>query len=598
MKKVFGLLFLLFPLGTLAHAQEVFVSKEPGKRKAVIEEYTGVRCGNCPDGHRAEANLLKKYPGQLFAVNIHAGSYADPMGKNDPNLTTPDGSSLLSTFKIPSFPAAVLNRHMFDKSYVMEVKNSRETEWGNYMQQIFAMDSYVNIAAKGELDWATRKLSLTVQLYYTGEVSGTVSNRIHVAMLQDGIISQQSGTSYNPAQITEDGRYRHLHVLRDMLTPIEGDAVTPVGKDSLITRTYEWVLPDTVEKIPLDLVNTNFVVYVAESQYEIFSACEPVLTHIHDPETLVGLSGVRSVPSYSCDLDGRASFTLTNRWGVDIEEVTFALHTAAGEAEYTYKASSVLKAGQEVHVLTDAFAAVPDGGDTLEIEVKAVNGKAYGSDAASTARVAVSAHHASAPYGNITLNVVQDRLGEEITWNLRDMARDIVLYTGGPYHKLPSVGTRVNSVPMSLDKGCYALTVLDEGKDGINGSFGEGNINFVSQGEEFYRHDGKYADSVVIMLDVRESAANGKTERAENLTLRPNPADDHAVVSFTAPKTDLVRVRILNRTGACVLDLGNIRTEAGNTRIELPLQGLVPGMYFVSLRGEDVNLSSKLVIAR
>ena len=165
MKKFFGLLFLLFPLLALAEEQEVFVSKEPAKRKAVIEEYTGVRCGNCPDGHKAEAALLKKYPGQLFAINIHAGNYAIPIEKNDPDMNVTKGTTLNTTFQIPGYPAAVLNRHKFGTSYNMEVKNSRETEWGNYMEQIFRMDSYVNIAAKGELDWATRKLKLTVQLY-------------------------------------------------------------------------------------------------------------------------------------------------------------------------------------------------------------------------------------------------------------------------------------------------------------------------------------------------------------------------------------------------------------------------------------------------
>ncbi|MDE5544538.1 MAG: T9SS type A sorting domain-containing protein, partial [Bacteroidales bacterium] len=103
---------------------------------------------------------------------------------------------------------------------------------------------------------------------------------------------------------------------------------------------------------------------------------------------------------------------------------------------------------------------------------------------------------------------------------------------------------------------------------------------------------------VLIMLDTRENAASGKTEKAETLTLRPNPAKDRAEISFTAEKTAMVRVQVLNHTGACVLDLGNVRTETGNTRIELPLQNLVPGLYFVTLRGENVNLSSKLVIVR
>ena len=439
-------MFLLFPLLALAEEQEVFVSKEPAKRKAVIEEYTGVRCGNCPDGHKAEAALLKKYPGQLFAINIHAGNYAIPIEKNDPDMKVTKGTTLNTTFQIPGYPAAVLNRHKFGTSYNMEVKNSRETEWGNYMEQIFRMDSYVNIAAKGELDWATRKLKLTVQLYYTGNVpSGTTSNRIHVAMTQDEIIAQQEGASLNPAQITEDGRYRHLHVFRDMLTPLTGDEVTSIGKDSLITRTYEWTLPEEINNIPLDLLNTNFVVFVAESQFEIFSACKPEINHLNAPEIVVSISDAKSIPSYSCDLFGRTAFTLSNRLGKDISEATFSLQTSWGTAEYTYKAGSVLKAGQSAYVITDAFAARPNGEESVEIKVTAVNGEAYTADAISTAKATIFVNYAFTHNADVTLNIVQDRFGDDITWNFRDTEKDTVLYKGGPYRDLGTSGTKVNT---------------------------------------------------------------------------------------------------------------------------------------------------------
>ncbi|MDE6630551.1 MAG: T9SS type A sorting domain-containing protein, partial [Bacteroidales bacterium] len=297
-------------------------------------------------------------------------------------------------------------------------------------------------------------------------------------------------------------------------------------------------------------------------------------------------------------LAGKAAFTLKNQVGKDISEVTFSIQTSWGNTEYTYQADSILKAGESVRVITDAFAARTNGEETVEIKVKSVNGETYPADATSTVTATLFVNYAFTHNADVTLNVVQDRYGEDITWKFRDTDKDTVLFTGGPYKELSANRTSVNSVPMNLEKGCYVLTVYDKSGDGINSKFGAGNINFVSQGQEFYRHDGKYADSVIIMLDTRENAANGKTEKAEKLTLRPNPAKDRAEISFTAEKTALVRVQVLNHTGACVLDLGNVRTEAGNTRIELPLQNLVPGLYFVTLRGENVNLSSKLVIVR
>ena len=190
-----------FVLPALMFAQEAFVSQEPSKRNVLFEEFTGVQCGNCPRAHVTEAELLAANPGRLFAVNIHAGGFATPYA-GDPNLQTEDGTMINAHFGISSYPAAVVSRHKFSGSY-----DASENYWSSYINQLMGMDSYVNIAAKGDLDWSTRKLSMTVQLYYTGTPSVS-SNRIHVAMVQDGIIAKQSNYGYpNPDQETEDGKY-------------------------------------------------------------------------------------------------------------------------------------------------------------------------------------------------------------------------------------------------------------------------------------------------------------------------------------------------------------------------------------------------------
>jgi len=39
--------------------EEVFVSKTPENRKVILEEYTGINCGYCPDGHKRADSLCK-----------------------------------------------------------------------------------------------------------------------------------------------------------------------------------------------------------------------------------------------------------------------------------------------------------------------------------------------------------------------------------------------------------------------------------------------------------------------------------------------------------------------------------------------------------
>ena len=117
------LLFLL--LATTLKAQNL-VSTDPYKRNVIIEEYTGVYCGYCPDGHRIANELAAKYQDRLFVLNIHTGGYA-----NDASIDfrTEDGNIIGA--KVNSFPTGNVNRLAnnlinTDNQKVMVVVNSNE----------------------------------------------------------------------------------------------------------------------------------------------------------------------------------------------------------------------------------------------------------------------------------------------------------------------------------------------------------------------------------------------------------------------------------------------------------------------------------------
>ena len=55
-------------------------------RNVVLEEFTGLHCGYCPDGHSRANALVADNPGRVILVNIHSGGYAVP----DTNTTEPE----------------------------------------------------------------------------------------------------------------------------------------------------------------------------------------------------------------------------------------------------------------------------------------------------------------------------------------------------------------------------------------------------------------------------------------------------------------------------------------------------------------------------
>ena len=103
---VSGLLLSAF---SLTAQTPQFVSTEPANRNVVIEEFTGVNCGFCPDGHRIVREYQEANPGRVFAINIHQGGYAAL-------YTTQWGDAIANQTGLQGYPAGTVNRHLFSGS--------------------------------------------------------------------------------------------------------------------------------------------------------------------------------------------------------------------------------------------------------------------------------------------------------------------------------------------------------------------------------------------------------------------------------------------------------------------------------------------------
>ncbi|MBQ1185016.1 MAG: hypothetical protein IIX55_04825, partial [Muribaculaceae bacterium] len=69
------------------------VTTEVQKKNVLIEEFTGIHCGYCPQAHIIAHNLEGLNPGRIFTISVHAGSYAVP-GSDQPDYQTEDGNTL------------------------------------------------------------------------------------------------------------------------------------------------------------------------------------------------------------------------------------------------------------------------------------------------------------------------------------------------------------------------------------------------------------------------------------------------------------------------------------------------------------------------
>ena len=249
-KYLLSLIIVLFSL-ELLNAQQ-YVVTTPTNKNVLLEEYTGGYCSYCPNGHRIANEVAAKYPGRVFPVNIHAGSFAYT---TYPNMTTTQGNEYNNNFGVTSYPTGILNR----------VGQVSYTQWENKVDEMMKENAIVNIAGDYTINAATRTAQITVEMYYTGNSSES-TNYLTIFMLQDDIVGYQAGSNLNPTQIV-DGQYNHTHAFRSAITSTWGDAVSPTTAGSLITKTYTYTIPQSIGSpngVDVDINKVYFVAFLTE----------------------------------------------------------------------------------------------------------------------------------------------------------------------------------------------------------------------------------------------------------------------------------------------------------------------------------------------
>ncbi len=466
------LLLLTIALGcltprTAGQAQEIadtLVSTNPGFRRALIEEFTGIHCPNCPAGHK-EANLIQEtYPDECFVINIHAGKLAVP-NPGEVDLRSAYGEALATQAGVTGIPCASVNRHLFAGQSVHAMYSNY---WFDAVEEILDMETYVNIGAEATIDWQSRELNVTVQLYYTGEAPAE-GNRIHVAIVQNYVEGTQSGAEANPDQILENGKYLHQHVLRDLVTGLEGDLVETGTSGTLLQRTYSKILPEALNQLPMDIMDLQVIVFVSEAEGEVMDACEAPISFVNGPEYVFEMSGFEQAAQNTCDNLVRLGFELKNRNAEDrpVEEVTVLFSTPQGqEHEYVFAVAEWDESGI-CQVESDAVPVDETGvEDTLFVQVVAVNGEAL-TQFQEPVAVPVLKEYVSVGEPGIVLDLWQDRWGSEINWVFRDEKGD-TLAKEDSYPDLPANGTEQHTYDISLSKGCNTFVIHDLMNDGIN----------------------------------------------------------------------------------------------------------------------------------
>lgn len=570
---------------SVAAFAQTFVSTTAQNRNVVLEEFTGINCQYCPDGHRI-ANLIKAgNPSRVVLVNVHVGGFSTPnAGQID--LRTNFGSPLSNQSDVTGYPAATVNRHVFPGLGQGSGTGMGRANWNNAANQALNMSSPVNVAARATIDLATRTLTVVVEAYYTGTSSAS-TNKLTVALLQNNIEGSQTGASQNPDAILPNGNYNHMHALRHFLTGQWGATISNTSTGSFYTETFTYEIPDAIRSLPVLLPDLEVAVFVAEGNQEILSGSMAELTFV-SPNAVDALPYSAIVPDFICGNELNPTVKIQNLGNQTLTSLD-VLYSVNGGSASTYNWTGSLPTGSIASINLPAISFSHLQENTLWVATQNPNGQ-Y-DPISSNDIVTVNFLPAKNSGNQVTLNLTTDNYGSETTWALKGPNGNTIA-TGGPYGNNATITEN-----FTLENGCHEFIINDEYGDGICCGFGNGSYTLTSGGQTIYS-GGEFAAQEVRLFNVGGVAGVEVMEVLTGFNIYPNPFSDNATLRFDLAADAQVAISVRNVLGQTLVDRQIGHLSAGPYTQQLASDGLAPGIYLVSLLVDGQQHTARVSVSR
>jgi hypothetical protein len=447
---------------------QTFVSTTPENRNIVLEEFTGIHCTYCPDGHVIAQNLYNSNPGDVTLINIHVGSYASP-SPGEPDFRTNFGTAIDAQAQVAGYPAGTVNRHQFAMSQGGGTAMSR-SDWATAGSYMLADNSPVNIGIMSNVDVVANTLNVDVEVYYT-DSTVVLDNYLNVFVLQNNVAGPQIGAqSFNPSAIIAgpwNPTYNHNHMFRHSLTGQWGDMISNPLPGSFYTFTYTWILPTDINGVSLDITNLEIAAFVAEGNQEIITGevVAPLLLFSNQYDANVTTSTAEDI---ICISTTNIDITFRNYGSQPLTSLDLTYDINSGTST-TYNWTGNLASGAQETVTIDSVAFIPQANNTVTWLTTNPNGQ-VDQNTANNSSTSIFKHlklsgdvMPGIMAGTIDVAIFTDGYGSETTWEI--IGDYGWLYgSGGPY----SNNTQYNEMGyVAISPNCFEFKLYDSYGDGM-----------------------------------------------------------------------------------------------------------------------------------
>lgn len=601
------LLTLLAAGATGSMFAQLPVSTTPSNKNIVLEEFTGIHCGYCPDGHTIANNIYNNNPGRVVMINIHSGSFANAAnGEQDLKTTMGTAIDAMPGMGITGYPAGTVNRTVLTGT-VMSGGRGSWTGWANTIKNQAA---YCNVAVEGSVDAVTRVLTYTAQVYYTAN-SPVSTNSLTVMLLEDKVLGIQSNygtpTPYNAANYNADGTYNHNHVLRRGLTAGNFGITIPVTTSgTTFSTTGTYTIPATYGAVnkttPCLLGNIELAAFVTQTN-------SLTINGAYGPIAITNIASVRdgAVSNLVADAETCAGnlqpmkFNLANNGSANMTAATIS-YSVSGGALMNYNFTGNLAPFTQTVITLPAYSFPAAATNTLNIAITSVNGS---TDQNAVNDVAVKSIPLTTKVANTPATMAMifksDQYGTELTWEVQEEVSGTVVASGGPYADLGAAGVTTHPpVTFVANPGmCYKTVITDSYGDGYNAGYGAGGYTITSAGTNVYTKSAAFASEDIALW--KTASVTGITEVSpsiSNISVYPSPAKNAAALSLELVQNENISISVVNTVGQVVYTETLNNLSAGNHVVNFNAENWASGIYNINISTTNGTTNRKLVIAK
>jgi hypothetical protein len=225
----------------------------PQQKQVMLEDFTGVRCVNCPDAAKIAKDLQTLYPGRVNVAAIHPlnllNTFTDPIDKDGhksrQDFRTQAGTDICrNLLGVPnSLPKGAVDRVKFSDQIELLIDY---TVWTPKVTEQLAVPTPVNIGLTN-VPSPPNEVVVDVRLEYTKTLTDT--NYITLMIIEDSIVDVQQYINRTDPQnpyASYNNNYVHMHVMRDVMSASTGDLLNaPLVAGRVFLKRYKYTITNT-----------------------------------------------------------------------------------------------------------------------------------------------------------------------------------------------------------------------------------------------------------------------------------------------------------------------------------------------------------------